>query len=1008
MRLNGRLVQLFLIAGFLFATGVVLSVRHSTTRAAETKKPQTAARTVYGIKQRIPWTTSRITGSLEPPHPYKIERVFPKLQFTNPVTMTTAPGSDRLFVVELDGKVYSFSGDGSAEKPDLFLDLKKLSKDARRIYGMTFHPDFAANRYVYLCYIGKEGDANGTRVSQFEVSKTNPPVVDLATETTVIEWYCGGHNGGCLKFGPRDGFLYISTGDSSSPSPPDSKSTGQDNSDLLASILRIDVNHADAPNAYGVPADNPFVDTVGSRPEIWAYGFRNPWRMNFDAETGWLWLGDVGWEMWEMVHRVERGGNYGWSVLEGPQSVRTEITPGPTPILPPVASHSHIESRSITGGAVYRGKRLKGLHGAYIYGDYVTGKIWGLRYDGKKLTWQQELVDSSLAVVTFGEDQNGELYVLDYAGGIYRLTENNAAQANSEFPQKLSETGLFASVKDHKPAAGVIPYSVNAAPWADGATAERLIAVPRSPKLEVWTTSNAQKGNLRGNWKYPADTVFAKTLSLETEPGKPDSSRRIETQILHYDVDTWRAYTYVWNDDQTDAVLAPAAGVDKTLMIRDPSAPNQRRQQTWHVAGRTECIVCHTTRGGSVYGFVPPQLNKRHEYGDVVADQLATLIHIGLFDDPSTAEPKNAEHQIGALPDPFDDKLDLDKRARAYLHVNCAQCHRRGGGGTAKFELLYHFKLDKMALLGERPSQGSFKLHAAENVAPGDPYRSLIYYRLAKLGSGHMPKIGSNVIDREGLRLIHDWIAQMVWAEDEDGQYEPTPKLRSIQKQAMANLTTAGDAAALDQLLSTTSGALMLLSAVDADRFAPAVNRQIVAKATAHPAEEVRGLFERFLPEEKRVKRLGNVVKSEEILALDGDAARGKAVFFQAAGVQCKSCHQIGDEGKQVGPELNKIGKKYNRVQLLETILEPSKKIEKEWVVYIVETTAGRIHTGLLVKRTDAEIILKDSEGKQIHIPANEVELIVPQRKSLMPELLLREMTGQQVADLLAYLSGLK
>ncbi|MBT6154741.1 MAG: hypothetical protein HOH82_08665, partial [Planctomycetaceae bacterium] len=610
MRFNGRSVQLCLISGFLFAAGVVLSVRHSTTRAADTKKSQAAERTVYGIKKRIPWTTSRMTGSLEPPHPYKIERAFPKLQFTNPVTMTTAPGSDRLFVVELDGKVFSFLGDGSAEKPDLFLDLKELSKDARRIYGMTFHPDFVANRFVYVCYIGKEGDADGTRVSRFEVSKADPPVVDLATETTVIEWYAGGHNGGCLKFGPRDGYLYISTGDGSSPSPPDSRSTGQDNGDLLASILRIDVDHADANKAYSVPADNPFVETAGSRPEIWAYGFRNPWRMSFDAETGWLWLGDVGWEMWEMIHRIERGGNYGWSVLEGPQSVRAEVTPGPTPILPPVASHSHIESRSITGGAVYRGKRLKELRGAYIYGDYVTGKIWGLRYDGKKLTWQQELVDSSLAVITFGEDQSGELYVLDYAGGIYRLTANDAAKANSEFPQKLSETGLFASVKDHKPAAGVIPYSVNAAPWADGATAERLIAVPGSPKLELWAESNAQKGNLRGNWKYPTDTVFAKTLSLQTETGNPESSRRIETQILHYDVDTWRAYTYIWNDDQTDAVLAPAAGVDKTLVIRNPSAPNQRRQQTWHVAGRTECIVCHTTRGGSVYGFVPPQLNK--------------------------------------------------------------------------------------------------------------------------------------------------------------------------------------------------------------------------------------------------------------------------------------------------------------------------------------------------------------------------------------------------------------
>jgi putative heme-binding domain-containing protein len=365
-----------------------------------------------------------------------------------------------------------------------------------------------------------------------------------------------------------------------------------------------------------------------------------------------------------------------------------------------------------------------------------------------------------------------------------------------------------------------------------------------------------------------------------------------------------------------------------------------------------------------------------------------------------------------SLPDPFDDTIELEQRARAYLHVNCAHCHRRGGGGTAKFELLYHFKLDKMALVGERPSQGAFKLHAAENVAPGDPYRSLLYYRLAKLGSGHMPKIGSNVIDRRGLRLIHDWIAQMESPEGGDGQSAATDKLRVRQILAVARvmLTEGGTVfdTALDQLLSTTSGALLLLSAVDENRFTPAVNRQIVATATAHSAEEIRGLFERFLPEEKRVKRLGNVVKPEEILALDADAERGKKVFFKTAGVQCLSCHQIASRGKPIGPDLSKIGKKYTRAQLLETILEPSKKIEKEWVVYIVQTTEGRVFSGLIIKRNDADIVLKSSQGKQIRIPNDVVELVVPARVSMMPELLLRDMTAQQVADLLAYLSELK
>jgi putative heme-binding domain-containing protein len=713
--------------------------------------------------------------------------------------------------------------------------------------------------------------------------------------------------------------------------------------------------------------------------------------------------------MWEMVYRVERGGNYGWSIVEGPQSVRPELTEGPTPILPPVISHSHIESRSMTGGFVYRGKRLKRLEGAYIYGDYVTGKIWALRYDGKQVTWRQELVDSTIAVIAFGEDREHELYVLDHTGGIYRLTPNDSARANQNFPRKLSETGLFSSVKDHRPAPGVIPYSINAQPWADGASAQRHVAIPGAPKLGLLTTSNTQKGNITGNWNYPTDTVFAKTLSLEITPGDSVSLRRLETQILHRDGDTWRAYTYIWNDDQSDAVLAPAEGADRTFSIRDAAAPGGRRQQTWHFASRTECLVCHTTRGGSIYGFVPPQLNKQHDYGHALADQLATLAHIGLFDDPFAKQPPNPEHRVGTIPNPYDESIDLHTRARAYLHVNCAQCHRRGGGGTAKFELLYHLDFDKLQLVGQRPSQGAFNIHGAENVAAGDPYRSVLYYRLAKLGQGHMPKIGAYVVDKRGLRLIHDWIDQMKKSTT-DNDDRSTGKLRTEQLAALTMLAKGGGGAdsTIDRLLSTTSGALLLLSVLDSGDISQPLAGRAIAEATVHVSGEIRGLYERFIPEEKRIKRLGSVVRPGDILTLAGNAESGKAVFFQTDGVQCKNCHQINKQGKEIGPDLSQIGKKYDRSQLLETILEPSKKIEKEFFSYLVETTAGRVHTGLLVKRTAEEIVLKDSEGKLVRIPAAEIELVAPQRKSLMPELLLREMTAQQVADLLAYLSTLK
>src|SRR5581483_5797750 len=240
-------------------------------------------------------------------------------------------------------------------------------------------------------------------------AKGNPPRADLASEKVIIEWPSGGHNAGCLKFGP-DGYLYIGTGDGSGIA--DERDTGQDISDVLSSILRIDVDHPDPGKTYGIPKDNPFVNTPGARPEIWAYGLRQPWKFSFDRQSGDLWCGEVGQDLWEMVYRIKKGGNYGWSVMEGNHPFRPERKKGPTPFLPPVIEHPHSEFRSLTGGYLYRGQRVPELTGAYIYGDFDTGRIWGLRYDGKKVTWHKELTKTQLRLVSFGEDEAGEVYFL--------------------------------------------------------------------------------------------------------------------------------------------------------------------------------------------------------------------------------------------------------------------------------------------------------------------------------------------------------------------------------------------------------------------------------------------------------------------------------------------------------------------------------------------------------------------------------------------------------------------
>lgn len=962
-------------------------------------------RTLLGLGPRPAWTASRVKGLPQPPYRFSYENAFPGIGFDQPVVLTNAPGTSRFFVAEVKGKIYSFENRRDVDQVDLLIDIRQHIPSLQQLYGITFHPNFPDTPYLYACVISKSGLPDGTKITRFTVENSDPPVADPASAKVVYEWLSGGHNGCAIKFG-HDGYLYISTGDGVGPNPPDTKRAGQDVSNVLCSILRIDVDHEENGRPFAIPPDNPFVDLEGAKGEVWCYGFRNPWKISVDRETGDIWAADVGWEAWEMVYRVERGGNYGWSIMEGPQPVHPGEKRGPTPILPPVKAHDHFEARSITGGFVYRGKKFPELLGAYLYGDYSTGKMWGLRYDGERVTWEEELVDTATAIVGYGEDNDGELYFLDYKehgdGKIYQIIPNLDEDTSAQFPRKLSDTGLFETTADHVLAAGVVPYAVNAPLWHDHSVATRFLALP----------GNGQLDGSPGAWgAYPEGTVIGRTVSIDLRAGDPHSSRRLETQIFHFENDDWLPYTYVWNEEQTDAELADVGGAELDLTIVTAAGEEKR---TWHVSSRAECSMCHTDKVGSVLGVSPEQLDRPYDYGYGPENQLEAWRTMGMFTKPD----ENAARKR-SLVDPYDRAAKLDDRARSYLHANCRHCHRPGGGGTSMIHLNYLLTLRENNVINALPTQGKFELAGTEILTPGDPYASVLFYRMWKLGRGRMPHMGSEIPDERGLDLIHDWIARSALPPMKNEQDKPAKTRAWSETQAeltavLERLRQAADmkpearSLIVSRLLGTTRSAFMVSRLMAREKVPDVVYAEVAKQGAKTVNVNVRDLFERFLPPEQRTQRLGEEIDPAAILSLRGDVERGRRAFLYGAASACKNCHRAQESGGVLGPDLSGIGKKYKPAELLETIVNPSKAVEDKYRPYLVVSTSGAIVTGLLVQKNADAVVIKNAENKVVRIPADEVAQFAPQKKSIMPEQLLRDLTAQEAADLLAFLGSLQ
>jgi glucose/arabinose dehydrogenase len=757
----------------------------------------------YGIDRLERLTTSTVIGSPDPPPPYRVRRLFPKLKLNFPISVIHQPGSDRLLVIDQPwpyavSRIIRFK-----DKPNV-ADYEVLLSLADTAYQIAFHPDFANNGYLYVGSNGpNEGAVKKTRIVRYTMDREPPYKLDPKSAVEIISWESNGHNGGAVAFG-LDGTLYVTSGDGTSDS--DTNIAGQRLDLLLSKVLRIDVDHPEPGKMYSVPRDNPFVGMKGARPETWAYGLRNPWRITVDQKTGHVWVGQNGQDLWEQAYLVKKGENYGWSVMEGSHPFYPERKAGPTPFTMPTVEHPHSEFRSLTGGIVYYGNKLPGLRGAYLYGDYSTGKLWGIHHNGTKAQWNRELADTHLQITGFGADSHGEVLVCDHRGqdkgALYTLEQTPKDLPPSTFPKVLSASGLFRSVKGHQMMPALIPYSVNSPLWSDGAYKERYLGLPDdAPKIE-WTRS-------RG-WNLPDRTVIVKSFALEMEQGNPASRRWIETRFLTKQDGEWYGYSYMWNEEQTEGTLVDGKGMDRTFTIRVPKSgahPESTREQTWHYPSRTECMVCHSRAANFVLGLSELQMNRDHDYGGVRDNQLRVLEHLGVLrvnwyeearndvrekvkargktdkdadeyleritatrDQREPAEPGSLlsfpPERYRRLVDPSDPKAPLEARAKSYLHANCAQCHVEAGGGNAQMELELTTPLEKMRIQDVKPVHHNFGIPDARLVAPGHPERSVLLLRMSHRKEGHMPPLATSLVDEEAVRLLEEWIRKMPARKD--------------------------------------------------------------------------------------------------------------------------------------------------------------------------------------------------------------------------------------------------
>ncbi|MFK7895760.1 MAG: PQQ-dependent sugar dehydrogenase [Myxococcota bacterium] len=742
------------------------------------------------------------TGGPQPPgdpSDFTFQDGYPNLSstFQRALLATNAgDGSDRIFIVEQLGRIYSFGNAQGSQNADLFLNVSsEIESDGEKgLLGLAFDPDFGNSGsprfgefYVYMsipaadcacesngsCELTASGNSNGpnhrdhcSSVVRYQANATggssvpNTVVLSSAEVILEIEQPENNHNAGMMMFGPDD-YLYIASGDGGrGSSPPGPQDTGS----LLGKILRIDPR---GQNTYVIPPSNPFVGNGSAAPEVLHYGLRNPWRMSFDRQTGDLWIGDVGLTRWEEVNFVPAGTNtaldFGWPNCEGTHQPSSGNSCNYSHEEPVIEIPRPSSGGSIVGGYVYRGSDFPSLNGQYIFAEQLSRRFW--RWDRQTTNGSTGLAEIEILgdferVVSMGETESGEILMPDFrssnTGRVRRLEEipgtgggggggtGGGGSTGDGIPLLLSETGLFNNLGSGplNPVPGMVEYTVGSALWSDGALKRRWFALPAGEQIEFSSD---------GAWDFPLGTVLVKQFDLaHADLGQ----RRVETRIMLREEDDWLSFTYQWNAAQTDADLLSDAAVENVCLDN-----NCNTQQQWNFPSPGECAACHTEVSGRVLGLTAPQMN--HERNS--ENQLRTLNCMNLFD-TNVGVPT----QYRSLVAVSDTSASQHHRVRSYLQSNCAHCHQPGSGVPGSIDFRLQTPLSAAGVVGQPPSLPISGLTNPELINVGDPSNSVVWRRQSSTDTNIRMAKNTLLRDQVATGLQFYWISTLIGGSPDD------------------------------------------------------------------------------------------------------------------------------------------------------------------------------------------------------------------------------------------------